>query len=274
MKMNFKFLLKSPLPILVLSSIGSLPVYSDDIIKSPLTILTAPQLKNGLRGQLRARQFTIIAAGLSGKLISFPVTHGQRIKKGQKIAVFDCRMEKAEKAVLIAKLDAAKSKLEVNNKLASYKNISLLEVTLAKAEVAIQTSELNKSEALIANCIIKAPFSGIIADKMAQAHQYVKEGEPLLELINTSNLEVEMVVPSKRLATIPRGTVFSLQLDEKTTPIKAKIDRNVGAIDPVSQTIRVIGKLITPPKSLLPGMSGEIQFTTLKKPTHVSNEKK
>ena len=268
--MNAKFFL----PILALSGIGSLPVYSDEVIKSPLSSLTAPKLKNTLRGQLRARQFTIIAAGLSGKLTSFPVTHGQRISKGQKIAAFDCRMETAEKAVVIAKLNAAKSKLAVNNKLASYNNISLLEVTLAKSEVAIQKSELNKSQALLANCTIKAPFSAIVSNKIAQAHQYVKEGEPLLELIDTSSLEIEMVVPSKRLAKIPKGTIFSIQLDEMGTPIKAKIDRNVGAIDPVSQTIRVIAKLINPPKSLLPGMSGEIKFTTLKKPTDVSNEKK
>jgi RND family efflux transporter MFP subunit len=272
--MNFKSLLKFFFSALILSTIGSLPVYSDEIIKSPLTSLTAPKLKNVLRGQLRARQFTIIAAGLSGKLTSFPVTHGQRISKGQKIAAFDCRMETAEKAVVIAKLNAAKSKLAVNNKLASYNNISLLEVTLAKSEVAIQKSELNKSQALLANCTIKAPFSAIVSNKIAQAHQYVKEGEPLLELIDTSSLEVEMVVPSKRLAKIPKGTVFSIQLDEMATPIKAKIDRNVGAIDPVSQTIRVIAKLINPPKSLLPGMSGEIKFITLKKPTDVSNEKK
>lgn len=262
------------LPILVLSSIGSLPVYSDDVIKSPLNLLTVPKLKNTLRGQLRARQFTVIAAGLSGKLTSFPVTHGQRISKGQKIAAFDCRMETAEKAVVIAKLNAAKSKLEVNKKLASYKNISLLEVTLAKSEVAIQKAELNKIQAILANCTIKAPFSAIVSNKIAQAHQHVKEGEPLLELIDTRSLEVEMVIPSKRLATIPKGTIFSIQLDEITLPIKAKIDRNVGAIDPVSQTIRVIAKLINPPKSLLPGMSGEIKFITLKKSTDVSNEKK
>jgi len=265
MKMNFKLLLKSFFAILFLSNIGNTPVYSDDLIKSPLTTLTPSKLKNGLRGQLRARQFTTIAAGLSGKLIRFPVTHGQRIIKGQKIAAFDCRMEAAEKAVVVAKLEAAKSKLAVNNKLASYKNISLLEVTLAKSEVAIQKAELNKIQATLANCTIKAPFSGIVSNKIAQAHQYVKEGEPLLELVDTRSLEVEMVIPSKRLITLPKGTVFSLQLDETKNPIKAKIDRNMGTIDPVSQTIRVIAKLINPPKSLLPGMSGEIKFTTPKK---------
>ncbi|MDQ7089774.1 MAG: efflux RND transporter periplasmic adaptor subunit [Methylococcales bacterium] len=259
---------------LITPSIGITAVYADEVIQSPLTSLALPQLKNGLRGQLRARQFTIISAGLSGKLISFPVTHGQRIKKGQKIATFDCRAEMAEKAVILARLNAAENKLAVNTKLASYKNISLLEVTLAKSEVAIQKAELKKTEVMLADCTITAPFSAIISNKIAQAHQYIKEGDPLLELVDSSSLEIEMVIPSKRLKKTPKGTQFSIQLDEVNTPINAKIDRHVGMIDPVSQTIRIIGKLIRPPKNLLPGMSGEVTFTAVKSSSNVSNKEK
>jgi len=79
-------------------------------------------------------------------------------------------------------------------------------------------------------------------------------------LVDTSNLEVEMVIPSRWLKRLSAGTVFAINLDESAQPVKARIDRNIGTIDPVSQTIRVIGTLISPPLSLLPGMSGEISF--------------
>ncbi len=252
------------------------PVFSDDVIKSPITSMTSVSSKpeNVLRGQLRARQFTTIAAGMAGKLNRFPVTHGESIKKGQRIAVFDCRMHQAEKAVAVAKLKAAQKKLEVNTQLAKYKNISMLDVALAKAEVATQKAELNRAQAVLAHCSIAAPFSAVVSEKIAQAHQYVKEGDPLLELIDTSSLEVEMVIPSRWLKKMPKGTLFSVHLDELTTPVKAKIDRNVGNIDPVSQTIRVIGKLVDAPKGLLPGMSGEIRFTTPASAINAGNEKK
>jgi hypothetical protein len=63
------------------------------------------------------------------------------------------------------------------------------------------------------------------------------------------------------LKKLANGTVFSLKLDEIDAPVKAKIDRNVGTIDPVSQTIRVIATLLSPPAALLPGMSGEVVFS-------------
>lgn len=233
---------------------------ADNVVPSPVTAKALSKTQNTIRGQLRARQFTTLAASLSGKLISFPAAQGQRVSKGQTIAVFDCKMEQAEKDVAAAKLSAANSKLESNNQLAQYKNISLIDVILSKSEVAVQQAELSRIEALLAKCVVKAPFSAIISQKKAQAFQYVKEGEPLLELVDTSNLEVEMVIPSRWLKRLSAGTVFAINLDESAQPVKARIDRNIGTIDPVSQTIRVIGTLISPPLSLLPGMSGEISF--------------
>lgn len=127
----------------------------------------------------------------------------------------------------------------------------------------MQRAELNRIEALLSRCVVTSPFAAVVSEKLAQAFQYVKEGDSLLELVDTSNLEVEMVIPSKWLKKLAAGTQFSLQLDEFDTPVRAKIDRNVGTIDPVSQTIRVIGVLLSPPGKLLPGMSGEVIFPNL-----------
>lgn len=255
-------LLKNTVAIsLLLAATGSI---ADSLVKSPLTAAAlAPRAENVIRGQLRATQFTTLAANLPGKLISFPVTIGQRLSKGQTIAVFDCQTEKAEKAVAVAKLSAAQSKLQVNTQLAQYKNVSDLELTLSKADVAVQKAELNRIDAILSKCVVASPFAAVVSEKVAQAYQYVKEGDPLLELVDTSHLEVEMVIPSKWLKKLSAGTLFSVQLDEFDTPVQAKIDRNVGTIDPVSQTIRVIASLVNPPAALLPGMSGEVILTNV-----------
>ncbi len=220
------------------------------------------KIQNSIRGQLRAKQFTTLAAGLSGQLKQFNVTRGQMVNKDQLIAMTDCQLEQAEKKVLEAKLSAAQSKLQINTQLAQYKNISDLDLVLSKADVQIQQAELIKIETTLAKCVINAPFNGIVTEKMAQAFQYVKEGEPLLELVDTRHLEIEMVIPSKWLSRLAVGTVFSVQLDEISTPIMARVNRHLASIDPVSQTIRVIGELLNPPANLLPGMSGDIHFST------------
>ncbi len=234
---------------------------ADIIIPSPISKALQATPKPVIRGQLRAREFTVIAAGMSGKLLDFPVTHGQRIKQGQKIASFNCKIAHADKDVVIAKLNAAKSKLATNKALEQYRNISQLDVILSESEVNIQQAELARIKAVLSECQVKAPFSGIVTEKIAQAHQFIKEGEPMLELVNTSSLELEMVLNSSDLVKFPIGTRFTIKLDEFSKPVSAKIARNIGMIDPISQTIRVIATLLKPPRNLLPGMSGVIKFS-------------
>jgi len=234
--------------------------YADGVM--PLTIMSAqPKTHHVIRGQLKAREFTIISAGLSGKLIKFSVDSGQIITKGDKLAVFKCKIESAEKDIAEAKLNAARNKLSANVELKKYNNISHLDVSLSKAEVAIQSAELKRAKAILSECTIVAPFSGIVVEKFVQAYQYIKQGDPLLELVNTANLEVEMVIPSKWLEKVSINTDISIMFDELSTSVKAKISRNMGVIDPVSQTIRVVAQLKSPSKQLLPGMSGEVSFT-------------
>lgn len=265
-------LLKNLVAISLLLTVAT--SHADNLIKSPLTAAAlAPKAESVIRGQLRARQFTTLAANLPGKLISFPVIIGQRLSKGQTIAVFDCQIEKAEKDVALAKLSAAQSKLQVNTQLAQYKNVSDLELTLSKADVAVQKAELHRIDAVLSKCVVSSPFAAVVSEKVAQAYQYMKEGDPLLELVDTSHLEVEMVIPSKWLKKLAAGTQFSLKLDEFDTPVTAKIDRNIGTIDPVSQTIRVIGTLLSPPAALLPGMSGEVIFSNVNAVSTLNNKK-
>lgn len=264
-------MLKNILAISLLFTVAG--SHADSLVKSPLTAALAPKAESVIRGQLRARQFTTLAANLPGKLVSFPVIIGQRLSKGQTVAVFDCQIEKAEKDVAVAKLSAAQSKLQVNTQLAQYKNVSDLELTLSKAEVAVQKAELSRIDAILSKCVVSSPFAAVVSEKVAQAYQYVKEGDPLLELVDTSHLEVEMVIPSKWLKKLVAGTEFSLKLDEFDTPVKARIERNVGTIDPVSQTIRVIGGLLNPPPALLPGMSGEVIFSNVNAASTPDNKK-
>ena len=82
----------------------------------------------------------------------------------------------------------------------------------------------------------------------------------ILELIDTRNLEIEMVLPSLNLILFQAGKQFEFLIDETDQTVEAVIDRVVNVIDPVSQTVRVIGILTDPPDNLMPGMSGVVFF--------------
>ena len=212
------------------------------------------------RGQLQPINRTILSAGIDAKIASFPVRTGDRVKKGDVLAEFDCAIERANNKIEMAENDLAQQNFTINQRLFNLKNISELELKVSESETFVAQGELDRTSSLLSECVVRAPFSGIVTEKYVESFQYVNRGEALVQLIDTDNLEVEMVLPSVDVTLYQKDTVFSLSLDETGTDIKARVDRVVNVIDPVSQTIKVIGKLVEKPVNLMPGMSGIVSF--------------
>jgi len=213
-----------------------------------------------VRAQLRARTFAAIAAPLPGLITRMPVREGERLAQNALIAVMDCSSQQAAKKVVEAKLTGAQAKTRVNERLTQLNLSSVLEVELAKAEEGQARAELAAIEVTLRKCEIRAPFAGIVAEQAARPHQFVREGDPLIELVDTTNLEIELIVPSRWLEWLRTGAAFTVMVDELGRPVTAVVDRIGGRVDPVSQTIRLLGRVNGEHKDLLPGMSGQAQF--------------
>ncbi len=235
---------------------------SVDEIMSALNAATPARSNQGesFRGQLRPVNFTQISAGIDAKLISFPVRAGNRVEEGEIIAEFNCAVERANSTIEQAREEAASRRVEVNERLRQLNNLSELELELSRSELDIARAEVERTSSIVSECIIRAPFSGTVTEKYVEAFQFVSRGEVLLELTDTRNLEIEMVLPSLNLLRYQPGQHFEFLIDETDQSVNALIDRVVNIIDPVSQTIRVIGTLVEPPDNLMPGMSGVVFF--------------
>lgn len=240
----------------------SLPAWAGeevDLFFSEMQTVQAPP-SNQYRGQLRPVNYTLLSAGIDGILKNFPVKTGRQVREGQVIAEFNCDIERADQKVGVARQQAASENLKVNQRLEELRSISNLDLSMSASQLAIASAELERSSARLAQCIVRAPFSGTITQKHVHAYQYVKTGDMLVEIVDTDNLEVEMVLPSINLEQYRPGTRFTLLVDETGQLVNAAVDRVVDVIDPVSQTIRVIGVLSESPGGLMPGMSGVVSF--------------
>jgi len=149
-------------------------------------------------------------------------------------------------------------------------SLSLLELELAAAEVAKAKADIALINAVLQKCKIKAPFSGRVAERLVDPWQYVKAGEPLLDIIDDKNLEVVLLVPSSWLSWLKTGHKFKLFIDEKQREYPVKVAKIGARIDAVSQSIKIKSLIDGTFKGLLPGMSGRAIFSHQQIP--VSNE--
>jgi multidrug efflux pump subunit AcrA (membrane-fusion protein) len=69
------------------------------------------------------------------------------------------------------------------------------------------------------------------------------------------------MAPSKSLPELSLGRHFQVTLNETNKAYQAEITRLGGKVDPVSQTIKVYGRIVDKNAELLPGMSGAVELT-------------
>jgi RND family efflux transporter MFP subunit len=188
------------------------------------------------------------------------VKEGSYFNKGDILLTLDCRVQKADYDKAAAQQTAALSGYKSALRLKSYDAISENEVVKAKADADIANAEVTKLSAILEKCIIKAPYNGAVASIPVHMHESVKPGDPLIKIVSTDHLIVQMEVPSDWLQWVHTNTMFNVHINEINRTIDAKITRINPEIDPVSQSVKIIGEIQPTLEKLLPGMSGQAIF--------------
>lgn len=211
-----------------------------------------------LRAQLSPRDFTTLAAEIGAKVEKITVREGERFNKGDILILFDCSIQQAQLAEARANLFAADKIVASNKRLLALKSIGSLENDLALAEQQKAKAKMAAGTAIIAKCQVPAPFDGRVVEQKARAQQYVQPGQPLLEVLDDSVLELDFIVPSKWLVWLKPGRSFQVLIDETGRSYPVSLTRIGARIDPVSQSIKVSGAIAGHFPELLAGMSGKV----------------
>ena len=213
-----------------------------------------------IRVQFVAYQQSVLSSELSAKIAAMPFREGDTFRQGQTLVSFDCSLFYAQLNKAEATAVAARQTLKVDQRLEQLDSIGSLDVDLAQAKVKETEAEAGAMRATVAKCTLAAPFSGRVAKLDAQAFEFVSPGKPLIEILDTHRLELQMIVPSKWLAWLKPGQHFSVRVDELDREFKAHVVRLGAKIDPVSQSVSLAGEVDGAHAELLPGMSGSATF--------------
>lgn len=207
--------------------------------------------------QVVARERVTVASGIDGRIQRLTVREGDRFRRGQLLVAFDSSTEQGLLDRSAAALEHAEKNAEAQQRLYEMGSSSKMEVAAALAERGKASAEGKIAAAALDRCSIRAPFSGGVSELMVQQYQTVKKGDPLMRIVNTGNLEIQMFVPSKWLRWLKPGQKFKVHIDELGREYDAQV-RNTGtSIDAVSQSVAVFARFVVHSPELLPGMSGK-----------------
>jgi RND family efflux transporter MFP subunit len=229
-------------------------------VTDPAALAASSSPANAIRVQLVALRSTLISSEIAGRIAELSLKEGDRFSAGQRLVGLDCEINRARLNKAMAQVEELKSTFETNEKLSALGSLSELDLDVSRSRLKGSQAEAELIQALVKRCDVLAPFGGRVVKLEARRHQYVAEGQPLLEILDDRALEVELVVPSRWLKRLSPGTTFRVKIEETGKTYPARIVRTGSIIDPLSQSIKVYGTVTGSAADLLPGMSGLASF--------------
>jgi RND family efflux transporter MFP subunit len=217
--------------------------------------------KQDIRAQLSPRRYTTIAAEIGAKVSRVAVAEGASFRAGQTLVAFDCSLQQAQLQKARAVLLGAERTFSANKRLEELRSVGKVELEVSEAEVGKAKADVSANGVLLSKCAIAAPFAGRVAEQKVREQQYVQAGQPLLEILDDSVLELEFIVPSRWLAWLKPGYAFQVQIDETGKSYPAKVQRIGARVDPVSQSVKLSAAIAGKFPELIAGMSGRVALS-------------
>lgn len=163
-------------------------------------------------GIVRANDSVDLAFEVSGRLVSIPVGSGQKVRKGDVLAVLDPRdfvqdlnkaKAAAEQALLTEQRNITAAKTHAGA-------VSQEQISVARANRIRAEAELRIAEKAVEDAVLKAPYDGWIADTYPSTYDTVEAGRKILTLQNIETVKVDVSLPE------------SLVIDGLNTPFKSR----------------------------------------------------
>jgi RND family efflux transporter MFP subunit len=199
---------------------------------------------------------------VAGPLVEFPVSEGDRVRRGQLLARIDPRDYQIATTEAKASHDQAKADAQRYQRLYEREAIPLadLEVRLARRDVA--EARFEQAQADLRDTDLRAPFGGHIGRKYVENFEDVLAREPILSLHDIDQVEVVINVPESIMALVREGQNPSIMVAFDAAPdhlYQARVTEFAVNADPQTQTFAVTVTLPQPQEiNVLPGMTATV----------------
>jgi membrane fusion protein (multidrug efflux system) len=207
-------------------------------------------------GSLRSRQSVTLKPETAGRVARIAFADGAQVRRGQLLVQLDDTLQRAELSQAQAQLSIARANLKRNQELVAQGFVAQRVVDESQANLQVAEAQVALAEARLQRMRITAPFAGTVGLRSINLGQFVKDGDDLVNLEDTSVLTVDFRLPERYQTRLASGQPVQVQLD--ALPGKS-FEARVLAVDPLLDANgRSIGVRAvmprTPGAELRPGM--------------------
>lgn len=241
-------------------------------------------------GPLVVEQQADVVAERDGRVTAIKADIGDRVRRGQLLALLDDRALEAVRAQKAAQTNSLRAQVEIweaekksnradlrradamrAEKILDDEDWEHVQYKLAettsqvarfKADEVAAEAELHAADVELDQSRIVAPFDGVVGRRSVHEGQGVKKGDALFWVTAQAPLHILFTVPESAMALFSKGARLDLtssvypQLKQPATVLRLS-----PVVDPASGSIEVDGSLEKPSPLLKPGMSMQVRLS-------------
>lgn len=213
-------------------------------------------------GTVESVRHAYVGSKVVGRVTDVPVREGEKVSKGQVLAVLDAREVISQLQEARAKLDLARSDLSRARRLFKGGHVSKAALDQAVSTSQAAESAVEGAKARLDEHFILAPFAGEVLRSVQQIKpgDMVGANQNLFLIGDPSELEINAEVDEEDIPRIRAGQTALIRADAFSgQALKGTVDRITPHGDPVARTYRVYISLPSD-TPLLSGMTTEINI--------------
>ncbi len=229
-------------------------------------------------GSVQAVSQATVRSKLSAEVKRVLVREGDRVVSGQVVAEFDTAQLRAQLAERTATLESARAQLattertrQANAQLVKQNFISQNAFDTADsayqaqlATVAAARAQLEQSQIMMNDSVVRAPISGTVAKRHVQPGEKLAFDAPMMAIVDLALLEVQAQVPVSDVTQIRSGMPAQVDIEGMSgRQFAGRVERINPSTEPGTRTVNIYVSLPNEESLLKAGMFARVMLTTM-----------
>ena len=226
-----------------------------------------------LPGTVQAVSQTTVRAKLAAELKRVHVREGERVAAGQIVAEFDTAQIRAQHAERAGALESARAQRRMTQR-TRQTNAQLLKQNFISqkafdsadtandaqaAAVAVAQAQLEQTQIMLNDAVVRAPISGIVAKRFVQPGEKVGFDAPLLAIVDLAQLEAQAQAAVADIFRIHTGMPAEVLVEGAGSGrISGRVERINPSAEPGTRTINLYVSLRNEEARLRTGMFARV----------------
>jgi RND family efflux transporter MFP subunit len=257
------------------------PLAAVTLTSADIAVAREVELVEGvsMSGSLEPAQTVVVKAQVAGRIGRLLVDRGSRVRAGQTIAEIiaegvrgQAMSARAAVASAEAALALATQRLESARRLHAAGGISDIELRTSEANHQAATAQLAAARAQLASATeaeghatVTSPIAGIVSNRSAEDGEAVKDGDPIVTVVDIGTLELEAQVGIEDAMRVRVGSAVTFTVDALPgQALRGRVVRIDPRADPGTRQVGIAASLPNPGGRLVAGQfaHGRVQTGT------------